>query len=207
MSNGNPITLSPILPKDMLLGIGIPTSETKFLEQLHPRDGKHDFAQNFFAGSLQKYRQEVLLPFERYLPVIEKTGVYVIRDWSFLTFKTLMRKGEFKVVTIFSHWNNRAIEFTEGMIDICEIASSIPCVPPKIIDLCVCNPLDLIPLLKQKCSANTVKYTSIETVPGFWIAFYALVAKNLEEQSFTFGDAWSKTARSLELPKDPERYI
>jgi len=180
-----------IRPEQCVIAFGIPLTETGFRADL-ARDDK-DFAKQFQYWG--RYHSEIASTVERLEPVLRGLGVQVVRDVPLNEFGQLFRKPEFRVVTLFSHWQKAdgvqeaSVEFADGLKKVSSIVDEVPDSFSGVIDLCVCHPDELAAALRKRCPQGLVKDTSVQATPSFWLHFYHALFTFLRSTGATYFDA------------------
>lgn len=178
-----PISQKIIKPADCILGFGIPTARAAFFaDQQNP---KKDFARRF-DGIWNKYYFQIVKNLEKLLPIYEEAGLRVVHNMSLADFGAFFSDSKNKVIILFSHWHEDQVEFADGLVEIEAIVDKIPLNYEGIIDLCVCHPTQLSLAIREKRPYCLVRYIPREATPAFWLYFYVVLFRYLEQKDISY---------------------
>jgi len=156
-----------VKPNDCVLAFGIPTNKAQFLEDIE--NPAKDFA-DLFDGSWHRYNHQVIKPFNSVIPKLKKWGVEILPSISLAQFGQVLTKNEKKSFTLFSHWAENQVEFSDGLIPIEDIIDHIPKSFKGVLDLCICHPNALVLKIKEERPNCQVRFISNkEATPLFWL--------------------------------------
>jgi hypothetical protein len=177
----SPFTERIIKPSDCTLGFGIPTSEPEFIRAA--QNPSADFSRRFLGGYAH-YEAALLRDMQSVLPLLQHWGVSMIRG---LTLEHLAGAFETsQVVTIFTHWSQDRIEFSDGVHSIEEVVANIPISFGGLVDLCVCHPSRLADELAAKRPRCLVRYVPVQATPSYWLYFYRTIYAVLRRENLTY---------------------
>lgn len=177
-----PVTSKIIKPEQCVFGFGIPTTQADFFnDQLNPNKA---FAKQFDNVWL-KYEHQIISHINAVTPKFEQYGVTVLPNLTLHKFGELFSDEHFEVIILFSHWENDAVEFYDGLAEVPMILEQIPNDFSGILDLSICQPIPLAEAIiknRQKC---VVKITCKRATPFLWLytyeaLFWLLRNKNLK---------------------------
>jgi hypothetical protein len=185
-----------IKPADCTLAFGIPTSLQEYRRYRLARED-HDFISRF-GNQERDFELAVLEYMERIIPAIEQTGARVERAITLKRFGALLCDPSRLVLTVFSHWNEDSVEFADGMAPISRIVKEVPLEYSGIVDLCVCNPNDLVMKLRQqRPRIALIRHTDANLAVGLWLWVYLELFKILQEAELTWLTALETTLDRL----------
>ncbi len=186
-------------PENCVLGFGIPTSEADYLASREL--GGPRFAKNFSSptGRL-RYLDEVIRPYRRVVPGMERLGVRVLRRLTLSDFGAQFEDRGIHAVVLFSHWGRAgdagdAVEFHDGFAPTRKIVDRVPRQTDKVIDLCVCHPDSLGRELEATRPRSTVRLNPGGDgdrgglTPDLWLGFYAQLFRHLHGSSTGYVEA------------------
>lgn len=192
--NGDGIAKRVVKPNECVLAFGIPTSEDGFRRA---RDRPNtDFARRF--ANWGKYHAQFVSVLERIEPGLEHLGVRVVHDLALDDLAKAMSNS--RVFVLFSHWGERAIEFSDGMQSLELVASRIPADFYGVLDLCVCQSYELAAVVRStRCclvrhvagdsQASSERARLGEVTPERWLFVYLAAFKYLEQHEATYSCA------------------
>ena len=183
-----------IKPEDCTFAIGIPTTKESFSDAIKRADKGYA---GMFNNVWKRYEAEITREIRNIKPILENMNVQFIEDLTLNKFKNFFDDNERKVIILFSHWEKNKVEFADGFAGIDRIIDQIPEEAQQIIDLCVCNPVNLRLALKQKRPACTVRFINKQATPYLWLKFYKMLFRHLERESLTYTKAIEEVAIQL----------
>ncbi len=185
-------------PSDCVLAFGIPTSEDEFW--VAREDSKRDFAKNLIW---QQYDFQFVSHLRKIERRLAKLGLRIVPQLTLQDFGKLFRDPSNKVVILFSHWTNDAVEFFDGMATEEEIIRVIPCEFDGIVDLCVCHP-DNLPIRIRNHLPPTalIKHIDVKATPIIWLYFYwavftILIDSNNSDSGTSYLEALEKAVKEF----------
>lgn len=171
-----------IKPNDCVIGFGIPTSKSAYITN-------KNMGYSRLYETKAKYNYDIIVPINNFMKIITAWGVITIFDLNSYNFANLFRKNGFKVIILFSHWEDDFVEFSNGLIAIDEICNSIPEQFNGTLDFCICHPEKLIKKIIQTKPDIDFRYTNEQVTPKFWIDFYTALFSILRVKNVTYNIA------------------
>jgi hypothetical protein len=184
---------SCLAPSQCGIAVAIPTSEADASRHLFDSHGR-DFMPRV-CQSVGSYLLEVEPFAAAAIPSYRRLGVRVRTSARLRDFVDLCH--ECRVVILFAHWSTREVEFEDGLIPAARVAAAIPPRFTGTLDLCVCQPPDLVLAIKAASPQVTVRYSSRHTRPGFWFAFYTHVFQALNQDALSYVAALTRVRALL----------
>ena len=182
----------PVRPEDCVLVFGIPTTQQGFFRHLS-ESSRHDFVPSV-CPAWPAY-ERIVEQFEVALPRISSFGVSVRHDVTFRQFSDSF--SDARVVILFSHWVNDAIEFDDGLYHIDRVVSGVPPSYCGVIDLCVCHPDALVMSLRRERDNCLIKRSRSKARVSFWLQFYQILFHTLQKGELAYGDAVTMVAMTF----------
>jgi hypothetical protein len=173
-----------VAPGDCVLSFGIPTSEEEFYEAKH-NPGNRDFVVNNY-WAWQKYYIDIVRHLESAEPAIRSTGARIVRSLTLAQFARLLSEERVTVLILFSHWKDDSVEFADGVFKVSDVIDCIPDDYSGIIDLGICHPISLAREVQTRKPGCLVRYTDTVATPYYWLHFYVVVFKLLNESRLTY---------------------
>lgn len=152
------------------------------------------------AITVRQYEREIIGPVTRARELWQRLGVEVYSGVTLTTLPILFAEPEPAMVAIVSHWQTGdppKIEFFDGMAAIDEVAEQIPADFGGIIDLNVCQSLDLALAIRRKAPDSHPKWSNQPTIPAFWFSVYSEAFKLMAETNASYMDALELTIESF----------
>lgn len=165
-------------PEDCVLAFGIPTDKAVFFADQYRKN--KDFAKRY-DGVWSKYYHQFISEFEQIIPKLKNLGLRIERDLTLVKFRALFK--QYKVVILFSHWQEDKVEFHEGLQPLDDIIEQIPTQFGGVIDLCVCHPNGLALKIRQSRPNTLTKFIPNSAIPYFWLHFYLVLFKHLHQEN------------------------
>ena len=180
------ITEKIIKPSRCVLAFGIPTCKKDFFED--QKSDNKDFAK-LFKKNWSLYYDQVIFYLEQLEQQISQPGATIIKKLTLSNFGQLLSNKKFDVVILFSHWKENSVEFYDGLQTTSKIINEVPTEFSGIIDLCVCNPKELRIALDIERPNCVVKFADKEELPFFWLNFYRILFKYLQQKNKNYIEA------------------
>src|ERR1051326_4139585 len=132
---------SVIKPCDCAIAFAIPTNSEEFFRDLDApnKNFAKFFREKFGSWAWDEYRRQIVRDYERVAPAIMETGAKVHTGVTLREFGELFRRGRFRVVVLFAHWGEDAVEFYDGFAPVGTIVEQVPDDFDGVVDLCVCH--------------------------------------------------------------------
>lgn len=188
-----------IKPQDCTIAFGMPIPLTKneFCNILNIQLNKH-FLKMFYDGThlWKKYWHEIGSNIKSLIPVFKEMGVTIEYNVTLEMFGNLFSQN-FQVITLFSHWREDAVEFSDGFADIASIVEQIPINFVGVLDLCVCHPKPLVTALKETRPHCLIRDTNRKATPYIWLFFYLCLFKQMQSENVSYFDALEKTIQQV----------
>lgn len=176
-----PVSKRIIKPKDCVIGIGLPLTQKGFFED--QKNLNKDFVRNC-CSTWTKYNHEIVNETNRVFPVLTDWGLKIKYELVSSEIRQLFDNK--LVVIIFSHWKEDCIELYDGLIKIKDLVDQIPTNWNGIIDLCICHPKALVDLIDKERPKCLTRYSNRQATPAFWINFYLLLFKILNDNNKSY---------------------
>lgn len=144
------------------------------------------------AITVRQYEREIIGPLTRARERWQHMGVEVFSGVTLATLPKLFAAPVPEMIAIVSHWQTgepSRIEFFDGMATIDEVAEQIPEDFAGIIDLNVCQSLDLALAIRSKAPDSHPKWSNRPTIPAFWFNVYSEAFQLMAETEATYMDA------------------
>lgn len=178
-------------PEHCIVGCGIPTSERAFRLSTEDQDAARRRFAHRYNGLLAPYLRQVIVPFRRLSSRFARLGVRVVEDLTLAGFTRLFGDGVHAVI-LFSHWDQDAVELSDGFADASAVVAATPATFDGCLDLCVCHPAGLMPLLRQQRPSCHLRWVTASVTPVVWLIFYLNLFRLLRRQTATYGEAQEK---------------
>jgi hypothetical protein len=169
-----------VRPEECTILFGIATSREEFFADQARED--RDFSRQF-EGIWPRYDREFAGVLRELEPAMMKKGAAMRHGATLADFSAAF--ASFRVVTLFSHWLEGAVEFADGMKPWRSILEAVPETWNGVLDLCVCHPLDLASALRRERMC-LVRYTSVSATPAYWLYFYVALFAEMPRRDFAY---------------------
>lgn len=171
------------------MGFGIPTTERRFRDSLVNGCGPRRRFVERFDGLLGPYVNEVIAPCQRFTSYFARLGVRVVHDLTLAGYSDLFRGDAVRVVILFSHFEDDAIELSDGFADAAAIVGATPEDFAGLLDLNVCHPRLLMPVLRQSRPRCDFRWVDTEMTPAVWLLFFWKLFRRLGKNPRSYLDA------------------
>lgn len=190
-----------IKPCDCTLAFGIPVTD----------DDTHVSVVERYRGDVRRFINQPGRPFDRneykahipdkHISAYEHLGVDLVREISRASLAPLLAKAT-KVLVLFSHWHEGAIEVCDDFIRVDEFLSALPRAgPQRIYDFSICNPDNLALSVKKQRPDCFIRYSSAEIDVRGWFDVLLVLFRLLDESDLTYAEAWELVAGHVGHPK------
>lgn len=176
-------------PENCAMGFGIPTSERAFHERIENLQGARQSFVKRYDGMLVPYRNQVILPFQRLSSRYKRLGARVVEDLTLEGFTLLFRGEGVRAVILFSHWEDDAIEFSDGFAGIAAVTEAIPASYDGYLDLVACHPEMLMPMLRRERPRCNPLWVTAKVTPMLWLIFYLRLFQQLCRRPAAYDEA------------------
>jgi hypothetical protein len=176
----------PILPRNCLVGFGIPTSKDAF--ESAQCDPNRDFAGRFLGG-WEQYLDQLIEDIRAFEAAVGPKGVTLVTNLNLRDCGSLFAKGDLRVFILFSHWKDNCVEFHDGLAPFSSFIKEVPWDFAGILDLCVCHPIALVDELEQSRPHCLVRYIPREAKPVYWLSYYKALFSLLQSGARTYPQA------------------
>jgi hypothetical protein len=215
-----------IHPNDCVIVFGIPTCEEGFKgrrcnygnacpscmpassEGWH-REGRENMPiYDYIRGSLvwREYHSRFVRLLKELEPGLIDIGVTVLRYIESRHLRNLFY--HYRVVILFAHWVDKhpeyplgAVEMDDGLVGVDEIVEAVPEEWDGVLDLCMCNPANLVAALLDARPRCHLKRLNINANPVLWLYFYGTLFAHLNDRPMSYSDALA-SARSQLVKKE-----
>jgi hypothetical protein len=175
-------------PEHCAMGFGIPTSEPAFRDRSErPPAGHLSFVSRF--DGMVPYWNQVIYPFQRLSPRYKRLGVRIAEDLTLAGFSALFRGEGVRAVILFSHWDEDAIELSDGFADAPAVVEAVPESYDGYLDLITCHPERLMPTLRHQRPRCNLVWVTTQVTPVLWLIFYQRLFQRLRRQPALYDDA------------------
>lgn len=175
--------------------VAIPTTKSELDDYIqYPEKRDLLSAQNI---TYQRYEREIIIPFSRVIQTWENLGIKIYTGATLNVLYDALQDDQTTCLCLVSHWvlNPQRIEFFNGLIPIEEVASVFPIEWDGVLDLCICQSLELAKLVSNRCIKATVKKTSSKeknkemATPAVWFYIYTLAFRLVREHKISYLEA------------------
>lgn len=161
-----------------MLGFGIPlTADSFHRQEQNPNGGDFIRSQGL---SWDKHQFLFVDSCLKVIPHLRKWGVRVVEELTLQALVDVFAQAPAATI-LFAHCRDSdgSVELADGLVSPEKFVSFVPSDFDRIIDLCVCQPVQLVPLLKQKCPHCLVKLIEANATPIVWLYIYEVMFKIL----------------------------
>lgn len=176
---------------DWAFVFAFPTDSQSF-EQSH--------AWNFCVqfNNWQDYQSQVLNAFNDLIVPMERKGLAIYRRASLGDFKAAARSR--KAVILFSHHEERMIEFRAGLVPFRRVLAAMPNGFEGIFEMSCCSPtMDMVYDIKQRFPNCGVPFMKGKIIPNTWIIYYAQLLCEFYDAETTFMAADTSAREKIRL--------
>jgi hypothetical protein len=179
-------------PSDCVLLVGMPVSLSDY-DDFKAGEFESDFLATW-GSTRSKFFNEVCAPVHGALRDIRKYGSHVILRADEQSLRSAFQRD---VVIVFSHWTKEGIELAQRMMPPEEFCAAIPERYRGVIDLCACNPENLVIGIKRRAPEATVKHSFVETTPEIWIEITRITLQALSRHELSYTKALDLVLRQI----------
>jgi hypothetical protein len=176
-------------PENCVVGFGIPTTERAFRDSSASARGPRQRFVERYDGMLGPYLNEVIVPCQRFTSRFARLGVRVVHDLTLAGYSALFRGDGVQVVILFSHFEDDAIELSDGFADVAAIVGATPDDFAGFLDLNVCHPCRLMPILRQSRPRCDFRWVDEQVTPALWLLFFWKLFRLLGQKPTRYLDA------------------
>jgi len=173
-----------ILPKDCVIGFGVPTTADEFADA--SQSARSDYVKSWYGG-LPQFRRTLLGDIERFIRFAKLFELPIVPALTLKKF-TMLLAGQFVVVVLFSHFDDDHVEFQDGFFCSQQVLEAVPAAFEGILDLCVCHPFSLVKKLDAERPC-LVKWTEKRAAPAYWLMIYEALFTALCTHRLTYLEA------------------
>jgi hypothetical protein len=176
-------------PEHCVMGFGIPITVRAFRDSPSGTGGpRRRFAERY-NGLLAPYLNDVIAPCRHFTSRVARLGVGVVADLTLAGYSALFRGEGVQAVILFSHFEDDAIELSDGFADAAALVQATPDDFAGCLDLCVCHPRRLIPTLRQCRPRCDIRWVDEEMTPALWLFFYRRLFYRLHHKPAGYPEA------------------
>jgi len=186
-------------PSDCAFVSGLPVTKEDFYRVRETKQS--DYTSRFWHWP--EYCDEFVDDYQSLKDQLLQQNVKVLDYASIDDFRGVWDR-DYHAVVLFSHWNERGIEYRDGLVECETIAATIPQEIIAILDLCVCHPQALVRLLNASHSKLLTKAIWKSADPKYWCMFYKALFLLLQNQEFSYPDALDEITNAFLSPSTPE---
>lgn len=182
--------------------IGLPSSAAELADYRADPRGRDLLATQDMT--VQQYERQVLQPLAHAIPIWRNFGARVYAGATLGTLAEALQEGPTASLLLISHWRDSAppaIEFIDGMVEVTDVAAVVPPAFDGVIDLCVCQSIELAKHLKRRCPQATIKWVNALVTPTIWFHVYSLTLRLMREQQLDYLDALQQSLRRFKNGK------
>ena len=179
--------------------IGLPSTAAELAEHVACPRGRDLLSSQQIT--VQHYTRQVLAPLARQLPVWRTYGARIYPAATLGVLSEALRDGPTASLLLISHWRAStppAIELFDGMINVDNVASALPVEFEGVIDLCICQSIELAKLIKSRCPEATVKWVNVDATPAVWFHIQTLALRLMHDQQVDYLSALDQAQRIFE---------
>ena len=179
--------------------IGLPSTLEELADYVADPRGRDLLASQQLT--VQQYERQVLTPLARMLPIWRSYGARIYPRATLGALASAVRDGHTSSLFLISHWRESptpAIEFLDGMAEIDDVASALPVAFDGVVDLCICQSIELAKRIKSRCPEATVKWVNVDATPAVWFHIHTLALRLMHDLRLDYLDALNQSLRSFE---------
>jgi hypothetical protein len=183
--------------------VGIPVTSSELAECLVNPRGRDLISsskmtmQNF----TQAYTRQIVDPFTKLAPTWIALGARVYTGATLRTLAQALDDGPTRVLVILSHWvdgPSPTVEFFDGMTPIADVAEILAADFEGVVDLCICQSLELARLISSRCPRALVKWINVPATPVVWLYALTLILRIMSDEDAPYMYAADKALRSFQ---------
>jgi hypothetical protein len=181
------------------IAIGIPSTTAELADCIAKPCGRDLLGSGRLT--VQQYSRQIMEPLARMAPLWTRLGAKVHASATLATLSEVFGDRSAKTLLLVSHWKESpapAIELFDGMVPIGHVVATLPTDFDGVVDLCICQSLDLAKRIKSRCPRATVKWVNVEATPTVWFQVYTLTFRLMSERQLDYLNALNLTLRSFE---------
>lgn len=179
--------------------IGLPSTPDELADYVANPCGRDLLASQRLT--VQQYERQVMAPLARLAPVWRGYGARIYPGATLGMLGAAVREGPTASLFLVSHWRDAplpAIELFDGMADIDEVAGMFPAAFDGVVDLCICQSIELAKRIKSRCPEATVKWVNVDATPAVWFHIHTLALRFMHDLRLDYLDALDRSLRSFE---------
>jgi hypothetical protein len=155
---------------------------------------RSDFVQSICLYEGQ-FSQDVKEPYNLMKPAYKRLGVSVFEKATLNVFHNCLSSNRYSLVTLFAHRTYDGVEFHNGVFSSQKILDEIPSSFSGILDLSVCDPIELAILVKNHRPNCLARLIDRKVTPMWWFYFYLAFYKTISTDSLDYFTAFESTLK------------